>query len=375
MTVNHYGVLVKTMNKTNKIVINEDLNFINKNCKKELNQLSGSRILFTGGAGFLGYYFIQSLLSQNNNSNKKITIDVYDNYLRGNKLWIKKLASENKNLKLIKKDISKKFLILKSYDYIIHAASIASPTYYRIYPLQTIDANINGIRNILDNSVKMKSLKGLIFFSSSEIYGDPDKNNIPTNENYRGFVSCVGPRACYDESKRLGETLCNVFYNQYNIPVKIVRPFNNYGPGLDINDKRVVPDLCKNILENKNLTLFSDGEAKRTYCYITDAICGYIKVLVNGKNGNAYNIGMDRPEISVIQLAKKIEKIAKKNYGFNKKIIFKKNSDKNYLVDNPQRRCPDLSKSFRDLSYNPQIDLEKGLANTLSWYKEMANEG
>lgn len=363
------------MKKRKNLIVSEDLNFIRNNCKRELNKLSGSRILFTGGAGFLGYYFIQALLLENKNSNNKISIDVYDNYIRGKKLWIKKLAAEDKNLKLIKKDISKKFSIPKKYDYIIHAASIASPTYYRIYPLQTIDANINGIRNILENSIKMKSLKGLIFFSSSEIYGDPDKKNIPTSENYRGFVSCDGPRACYDESKRLGETLCNVFYEQYNIPVKIVRPFNNYGPGLDINDKRVVPDLCKNILDNKNLILFSDGRAKRTYCYIADAICGYIKVLVNGKKGNAYNIGMDRPEISVIQLAKKIEKIAKINYGYNKKIIFKKNSDINYLVDNPKRRCPDLSKSLKDLSYNPQINLEKGLANTLRWYKEIVNEG
>ena len=357
---------------SNKVII-DDLNYIKKNCSKELKELAGKRILFTGGAGFLGYYFLQALLESDKlYQNKKIKIDVYDNFIRGKKKWLSNLSKKNKGLKLVKKDITKPFLIKEKYDYIVHAASIASPTYYRIYPLETIDSNVNGIRNILNYSLKNKNLKGLLFFSSSEIYGDPDVKNIPTKEDYRGFVSCVGPRACYDESKRLSETLCTIFANKYNVPVKIVRPFNNYGPGLDINDKRIVPDLCKNILNNEDIILFSDGKAKRTYCYVADAICGYIKALVNGKPGESYNIGIDSPEISTLKLAQELKKISNNLFNYDSKIIFKKNSDRSYLTDNPQRRCPDLTKSRLNLGYKPKVSLNDGLLKTLLWYKGTA---
>ena len=130
---------------------------------------------------------------------------------------------------------------------IIHAASIASPTYYRRDPIGTMDANVNGLRNLLDHFLAQKQAGrpalGFLFFSSSEIYGDPDPANIPTREDYRGYVSCTGPRACYDEAKRYGETLCVNFARQHGLPIKAARPFNNYGPGLKITDGRVHPRL------------------------------------------------------------------------------------------------------------------------------------
>src|SRR2546429_550100 len=144
-----------------------------------------------------------------------------------------------------------------------HAAGIASPMYYRKYPLQTIDANINGLRNLLDYSVRQaerrRPVDGFLFYSSSEIYGDPAPEAIPTPEDYRGNVSCTGPRACYDESKRFGETMCVTFARQYGVPVKIARPFNNYGPGLKITDGRVLPDFARDVLNGRDLVMYSDG--------------------------------------------------------------------------------------------------------------------
>ena len=203
-----------------------------------------------------------------------------------------------------------------------------------------------------------------MFFSSSEIYGDPDKKNIPTREEYNGNVSCIGPRACYDESKRYGETLCMNFFRQYRIPIKIVRPFNNYGPGLSINDKRVIPDLFKNVLENNNITLFSNGKSTRTFCYVSDAMEGYLRTLLIGKKGEAYNIGNDKQEISIEKLAKLIIKISNKKL----KIIFKKSKDKDYLIDSPKRRCPSIIKARKDLLFYPKISLREGLIRTYKYY-------
>lgn len=349
-----------------------DLQYILKKSKSEFEKMGESRLLFTGANGFLGYYFLKAILLWNDTYPKKeIVIFAMDIFPRGIPNWMKK----RKDLIVYKKDITKfKPNRNENFDYIIHAASIASPIFYRQYPIETINANVLGLYNVLDYMVKRKSakkpVKGLLFFSSSEIYGDPDKENIPTRESYLGNVSCTGPRACYDESKRFGETLCVNYSRVHNLPIKIVRPFNNYGPGLKITDGRVIPDFSSNIFKNKNIVLFSGGEATRTFCYITDAIVGYIKTLVKGKPAESYNIGVETPEISMYDLAKKMKKIAEINFGYSGKIIKEKSSDKNYLTDNPSRRCPQITKARKDLRYEPGVSLDRGLENTLLWYKE-----
>lgn len=349
----------------------EDLNYIHAKGSEEFKILSGSTILFTGSGGFLGYYFIKSILAWNDkNPKRKIILYALDNFPSGIPKW---LSQKRNDLKVFKKDITKyKPGQNQNFDYIIHAASIASPVFYRQYPLETINANVQGLYNILEYAVRRgtKKIKGLLFFSSSEIYGDPAEDNIPTPETYLGNVSCTGPRACYDESKRFGETLCVNYSRVYNLPIKIVRPFNNYGPGLKINDGRVIPDFANDILNNNDITLLSQGSPTRTFCYIADAIIGYIKALTAGKNAESYNIGVDKEEISMYDLANKMQKIAFKNFGYTGKIVRKKSADKNYLTDSPNRRCPDISKAGKDLGFNPQISLDKGLLNTLIWYKQ-----
>src|SRR5258708_989421 len=200
-------------------------------------------------------------------------------------------------IEVVKSDISA-VQDLERPDFVVHGASIASPTYYRLHPIETMDANVLGLRRLLDHSLRWAP-EGFLFFSSSEIYGDPDAANIPTAEAYRGFVSCTGPRACYDESKRFGETLCVNFARVHGIPVTIARPFNNYGPGLRLSDRRVLPDLFKDVLADRDITLLSDGRASRTFCYASDATAGYLRILLLGAKGESYNIGADAPEISM----------------------------------------------------------------------------
>lgn len=349
----------------------KDLEYIHTKAREEFDILSGNIILFAGANGFLGYYFIKSILAWNDkNPQKKITVYALDIFKSGVPDWLRL----KKEVKILKKDVTIfKIPANLNFDYIVHAASIASPIFYRKYPIDTINANVQGLYNILTYMVKKqktkRKVKGLLFFSSSEIYGDPTKGNIPTSETYRGNVSCTGPRACYDESKRFCETLCVNYSKVYNLPIKTARPFNNFGPGLTITDGRVIPDFANNILANRDITLLSQGSPTRTFCYITDAVIGYIKVLIKGQTGQAYNIGVEKPEISIIDLAEKMKNIAKKHFDYSGKIIMKKSEDQEYLIDNPNRRCPQITKANNELDFNPQISLDKGLENTLLWYK------
>lgn len=351
-----------------------DIDYIHKKALTAFNKFSGKVILITGANGFLGYYFIKSILAWNDGHKKKIKLILYSRFKNGFPVWLKKIQSRA-DLSINKKDVINLHLsVSEKIDYIIHCASIASPIVYRQYPIETMKANVEGLSNLLEYAKKRNDIKlpidGILYFSSSEIYGDPTPKNIPTYEEYRGNVSCTGPRACYDESKRYCETLAVNYAGMYDIPVKIARPFNNYGPGLRIDDGRVIPDFAKNILGNKNIMMFSDGSPKRTFCYVADAIAGYLLLLTKGKKGESYNIGVEKPEISIRELAGKMINIGKNKFNYKGKISFQKSSDEHYLLDNPQRRCPKINKAKKELGYNPGISLDEGLYRTLSWYQE-----
>ncbi|MEX0772373.1 MAG: NAD-dependent epimerase/dehydratase family protein [Balneolales bacterium] len=362
--------------KSSQDVVNQDMEYICSSLKDEFEQMAGKSLLITGGAGFLGYYLVQSVLfwNEHNTDNKKIKITVYDNYMRGIPAWLD-VVKQDHYMKLVKHDIVNPLPEdIGSYQFIIHAASIASPHYYRKYPLETMDANVGGLRYLLEYARELKEkgepVEGFLFFSTSEIYGDPDPGNIPTTEFYRGNVSCTGPRACYDESKRFGETLCVTFAEQYDLPVKIARPFNNYGPGLKITDKRVIPDFMRDVLANRDIMMYSDGNPSRTFCYIADAVTGYFKVLVKGRKGEAYNIGVEKPEISMKELADTIAEVAGRYSDYGGKVVQARSNDSNYLIDNPNRRCPDITKAHKGLKYDPKISIEDGLMRTFVWYVE-----
>ena len=361
-----------------KEVVDTDLTYILKAAYEELKALSGKKVLLTGGAGFLGYYLVQAIIKWNveetNDETKLIDLVVYDNFIRGVPGWLE--ALESKKLLVVRKhDVNNPLPNdIGDVSFIIHAASIASPIYYRKNPIETMDANVNGLRFLLEylkkRSAKNQFVGGLLYFSTSEIYGDPDSKNIPTPEHYRGNVSCTGPRACYDESKRYGETLCVNFAQQYDLPIKIVRPFNNYGPGLKITDGRALPDFCRNVLLGEDIVMLSDGSPTRTFCYVADAIVGYLKVLVKGLSGEPYNVGMDSPEISIKQLAEMVIRISSHRFGYKGKLVFKTSTDKEYLTDNPNRRAPLIEKARQELGYYPTINIEEGLKRSLIWYAD-----
>ncbi len=360
--------------KTAEQVVTADLDYIIKAGAEEFAAMSGRRVMIAGGAGFLGYYLVQAALHWNakNAAKAPIKVIVMDNLSRGVPAWLTALE-KNPSLRLLKHDVTQPLpAALGDVEYIIHAASIASPIFYRKFPIETMDANINGLRFMLDYCLEQKKagkpVEGVLFYSSSEIYGDPTPENIPTPETYRGNVSCTGPRACYDESKRFGETLCVNFTQQHGLPIKVARPFNNYGPGLKITDGRVIPDFARNILNGQDIVMLSDGSAKRTFCYVADAVLGYYKVLVKGRPGEAYNVGVEVPEISMLELAERAIALGKELFGYSGKIVRKESADKAYLVDNPNRRCPIITKARTEIGYDPQVTIEEGLRRSLVWY-------
>jgi len=357
-----------------KELLDQDLDYICANLKEEFGRMAGQSLLITGGAGFLGYYLVLAALHFNKNEGKSqpISVTVWDNFIRGTPKWLTELAG-TPNFIAQRYDLIEPLPAdMPDFDWIIHAAGIASPPYYRKYPLKTIDANINGLRNLLDRCVAQaergKPVQGFLFYSSSEIYGDPSPDAIPTPEDYRGLVSCTGPRACYDESKRFGETICVIYAQQYGVPTRQARPFNNYGPGLKITDKRVIPDFAREIFAGRDLVMFSDGTPTRTFCYSADSITGYYKVLVKGGNGEPYNVGTETPEISMKELADRLISTAGELFGYKGKLVHQPAPEAVYLVDNPNRRSPNISKARSQLGYEPGIGIEEGLRRTLLWY-------
>jgi nucleoside-diphosphate-sugar epimerase len=355
-------------------LLDEDLDSVCADLRSEFASMAGARLLITGGGGFLGYYLVQAALHWNRSQSAgaKLDVVVYDNYMRGVPDWLECLKGQS-SLSLHRHDLIDPLPPdMGHFDYIVHAAGIASPVYYRAQPLKCIDANINGLRNLLDYSVRERDagrpLRGFLFYSSSEIYGDPVAAAIPTPETYRGNVSCTGPRACYDESKRFGETLAVVFAKQEGIPVRIARPFNNYGPGLKITDGRVIPDFARDVFAGRDVVILSDGSPRRTFCYATDAIVGYYKALVRGADGEPYNIGIDRPEISIAELADHVVAAAAELFGYRGKVVRGQSNEADYLIDNPNRRCPAIDKARRELGFDPRVLPEEGIYRALIWY-------
>lgn len=356
-------------------LLEADLEAICSDLGAELRALAGRALLITGGGGFLGYYLVQAALHWNRTrggAHGALDVTVFDNYLRGVPAWLEALRGEPR-LSLARHDMTQPLpRDLRPFDYVIHAAGIASPKYYRAQPLRCIDANVTGLRNLLDRALAQRDaghpLAGFLFYSSSEIYGDPVASAIPTPEGYRGNVSCTGPRACYDESKRFGETLCVTFARHEGLPVTIARPFNNYGPGLKITDGRVIPDFARDVLAGRDVVMLSDGAPTRTFCYATDAIAGYYKVLVRGRPGEPYNVGIDRPEISMARLAELVCETARELFGYRGKVVLGRADEADYLIDNPNRRCPAIDKARAELGFAPKVLVEEGVYRSLVWY-------
>ena len=307
-------------------------------------------ILVTGGAGFIGSHLCEKLL---NLDNKVICLD---NLITGSITNIEHLLN-NENFIFINFDVKNKINLNYIIDEIYHLASIASPDKYKMHSLETLLTNIEGTKNVLD-LCKEHNAK-LLFTSTSEIYGDPLVH--PQYEEYYGNVNTIGERSCYDEGKRVGETLLYEYKKLYNLDVKIVRLFNTYGPKMNINDGRVITNFIKEILNNNNIKIYGSGNQTRSFCYIDDTINGIIKMM-NSNLFGPINIGNPTNELTINSLVNNFEKM------LNKKL------NVSYLPcteNDPKLRCPDISKAISLLNWKPIIHIELGLKKTYDYFYNM----
>jgi UDP-glucuronate decarboxylase len=346
-------------------IVEQDLRNIVSSVGADTQQLAGRTVLISGSCGFLGSYFTATVQELNRTVLKEPCVVIgLDNHIttRKNNL-ITDITDEN--IEFVTHDVRDPPHISVAVDYIVHMAGIASPAYYMKYPLEAIEGAVWGSKNLLDLA-RVKQVQGFLLFSSSEIYGDPDPNHVPMKEDYKGNVSCTGPRSCYDESKRLAETLAVVYHQKYAVPARTVRPFNVYGPGMRRDDYRVIPTFLDKAFKGEPLPVHGSGNQTRSFCYVTDAIAGFFKALLLGEGGESYNIGNDEVEVSMRELADVICAI------FDGKAQMELIAyPDTYPQDEPQRRAPDLTKARSRLGYAPRVAMRDGLERAKEWFGDV----
>lgn len=308
-------------------------------------------ILITGAAGFIGSNLVNFLITKKKIKSKIICID---NLSTGN---IKNLKPYKDKIIFKKIDIKKRFNI--KCDQIYHLACPASPIKYQKDELDTLDTIIFGTRNVLDNAKKFNSK--VLIASTSEIYGEPLIH--PQSEKYYGNVNTIGPRSCYDEGKRMTETLSYIYRKKYNLKINLARIFNTYGPRMDPEDGRVVSSLINQFLRHINLTINGNGMQTRSFCYIDDQIEGLYKLMNSKINFDVINIGNPQ-EISLMELIK----VLQKKFNYKPKITFKK-----MPLNDPKQRKPNIDKAIKRLNWRPRVDLEEGLEKTIEYFKKLDN--
>jgi len=318
----------------------------------ELRSLQSKPILITGGAGFLGSWLCDVLVSAG------CQVYCIDNLSTGLASNIQHLSNAT-NYSFRKLDVTESDLADERYDVIIHLASRAAPEEYQVHPVETLVTNSQGTHNMLELARKNDSI--LLYASTSEIYGDAAV--VPTPEDYWGNVNPIGARSCYDEGKRFGEALCMAYHRRYRSSVRILRLFNTYGPRLRSDGLygRAVSKFIEQALSGSYITVYGTGEQTRSFCYVTDTITAMIRAATCEKmNGEIVNIG-NPTETTILQLAQKV------------KAITKSQSELRLLPrqpDDPQRRCPDISKANRILKWSPSVTLHDGLETTIQWFLE-----
>ncbi len=343
-------------------VIDEDIKEIIKR-RFDWDSFSYSSILISGGSGFIATYIIETLMYLNRKKNLHIRVLAV---VRNKEKAVKKFSQfiKSKELTLIVQDINKPIHVRRKIDFIIHAASHASPKFYSIDPVGTLKANTIGTMNLLELGRK-KHIKDFLFISSAEIYGTFKNSQRAIPEDEYGTIDPTNIRSCYAESKRMGENICISWHHQYGIPVKIVRLFHTYGPGMSLDDGRVHADFVANIIVGQNILMKSEGKSYRTFCYIADAVSAIFAVLLKGQNGQVYNIGNDQAEIRIQDLAKLLSSIIPNRQVT---VIQKRRTRKENYIESPIDRCKPNTTKVRQLGWNPCYDLKEGFSRTIFSY-------
>jgi len=305
------------------------------------------RVLVTGGAGFLGSFLCERLLSEG------CDVICVDNFYTGTKRNIVHLL-DNPYFELIRHDIT--FPIYLEVDEIFNLACPASPVHYQNDPVQTTKVNVHGSINMLGLAKRLKAR--ILQASTSEVYGDPSVH--PQTEGYWGNVNCVGIRSCYDEGKRCAETLFFDYYRQHNLSIRVVRIFNTYGPRMHPNDGRVVSNFILQALRQEDITVFGDGSQSRSFCFVDDLVEGMIRMMGAADDFTGpINIGNPN-EFSILELAEKVISLT----GSKSKIIYRPLPE-----DDPLQRQPDITLARDHLGWEPQTQLTEGLKRTIDYFK------
>ena len=305
--------------------------------------------IVTGGAGFLGSHLIDKLMSKGHE------VICLDNFFTGNKENIIKWI-DNPKFELIRHDITEPILV--EADKIWHLACPASPVHYQYNPIKTSKTSFLGTLNMLGLAKRIKAK--ILFASTSEIYGNPQEH--PQKESYHGFVNPIGIRSCYDEGKRIAETLCFDYHRVHGIDIRVVRIFNTYGPRMMENDGRVVSNFIVQALKNKDITVYGNGSHTRSFCYVDDLINGMIKVM-EGNFSGPVNLGNEN-EITIKELALKI----KDKINNHIKIIYKE-----IPKDDPTRRKPSLDLVKEKYNWYPEVEIDQGLEKTIQFFSSKLN--
>ena len=306
-----------------------------------------NRILVTGGAGFLGSHLCDYLLE------RSADVVCIDNFFSGSKDNIRHLSS-HPFFELIRHDVIHPLFV--EVDQIYHLACPASPIHYQQNPIKTVKTNVMGTINMLGLAKRIRAR--ILLASSSEVYGDAEAH--PQTEAYWGHVNPIGRRSCYDEGKRVAETLMIDYHRQNKVNVKIVRIFNTYGPRMALNDGRVVSNFIVQALRGEALTVYGDGSQTRSFCYVSDLIAALIKMMETENFCGPVNVG-NPSEFTILELAEKILRLT----GSKSRVAFKP-----LPSDDPVRRCPDISLAKQALGWEPRVELEEGLDRTIAYFRE-----
>ena len=333
----------------------------------EWSLLQGSIVMVTGAGGFIGSALVEALLARHELSAGKEPFRVIAVVRDG--VRAKKRLSDHTGLEVVVQDLGRYSPSLPFADYVIHAASQASPRFFGIDPVGPMLPNVLGTQQLLE-SCHLTNAKGFLFVSSGEVYGQVSPSQVPTRENEYGYLDPTHVRSCYAESKRCAETLCVSYAKQHGVNARIARPFHTYGPGIDLFDGRVYADFVSDIVAGRNIVMKSDGLARRAFCYVTDAVRGLLTVLLAGEPGEAYNVGNPQAEVSVIELAHLLVQLFPER-GLT--VEAKAHRTDSYMPSPIVRNSPNIDKLGR-LGWTPVVDLKEGFTRTVRGVEARAVE-